>query len=218
MLRSDTIAELAKALAQAQLAFDTIKRDRIVKVQTKTGGSYTFAYAPLDTILAAIRPALAQHGLALVQASHITDGAEFLRTTLLHSSGEHVANDTAVLVSDRGPQAYGSALTYAARYGVTRLLCLASEEDDDGNAAEGNHAEHLKRGKPKAEKPEPITAEQVADLQTWAADLGVDVAQFCKFMNVPSLAEIPAARYADARNALEAKQRAKRKAELEVEA
>lgn len=217
MLRSESIAELAKALAQAQVAFDTIKRDRTVKVQTKTGGSYTFAYAPLDTILAAIRPALAKHGLALIQASHIEAGAEFLRTTLLHSSGEFVANDTAVLVSDRGPQAYGSALTYAARYGVTRLLCLASEEDDDGNAAEGNHAERVQRGR-KAEKVEPITAEQAAELQTWAADLGVDLPQFCKFMNVPSLAAIPADRLDAARNALEAKQRAKRKAELEVEA
>jgi hypothetical protein len=215
MLRSDTIAELAKALAQAQTAFDAIKRDRTVKVQTKTGGSYTFAYAPLDTILAAIRPALAQHGLALVQASHMDNGAEFLRTTLLHASGENIANDTAVLVSDRGPQAYGSALTYAARYGVTRLLCLASEEDDDGNAAEGHAAERIQRSR-KTEKAEPITAEQAADLQTWAAELGVDLQQFCKFMNVPSLSAIPADRYDSARNALEAKQRAKRKAELEV--
>jgi len=215
MLKSDTIAELAKALAQAQTAFDAIKRDRTVKVQTKTGGSYTFAYAPLDTILAAIRPALAQHGLALVQASHIEAGAEFLRTTLLHASGEFIANDTAVLVSDRGPQAYGSALTYAARYGVTRLLCLASEDDDDGNAAEGNAAERVQRAR-KVEKVETITADQTAELQTWADELGVDLVQFCKFMNVPSLAAIPADRYGAARNALEAKQRAKLKAELEA--
>ena len=215
MLKSDTIAELAKALAQAQTAFDAIKRDRTVKVQTKTGGSYTFAYAPLDTILAAIRPALAQHGLSLVQASHIDNGAEFLRTTLLHASGEYISNDTAVLVSDRGAQAYGSALTYAARYGVTRLLCLASEDDDDGNAAEGNAAERVQRAR-KAEKAEPITAEQVAELQKWAADLEVDLPQFCKFMNVPALSAIPAERFEAARNALEAKQRAKRKAELEA--
>lgn len=215
MLKSETIAELAKALAQAQTAFDAIKRDRTVKVQTKSGGSYTFAYAPLDTILAAIRPALAQHGLCLVQASHIEAGAEFLRTTLLHASGEFISNDTAVLVSDRGPQAYGSALTYAARYGVTRLLCLASEDDDDGNAAEGNAAERVQRAR-KTDKAEPITAEQAADLQTWAAELGVDLAQFCKFLNVTSLAAIPADRYEAARSALEAKQRAKRKAELEA--
>lgn len=213
MIKSESIAELAKALASAQIAFDAIKRDRTVKVRTKTGGEYTFSYAPLDTVLAAIRPALSANGLALVQACHVEAGAEFLRTTLLHSSGEFVANDTAVLVSDRGPQAYGSALTYAARYGVTRLLCLASEEDDDGNGAEGNHAEDTKK---KKKEPDLISDEQLMALETWATSLDVDLAQFCKFLNVPRLAALPADRFEMARVALQNKEKAIAKAKLEV--
>jgi hypothetical protein len=35
------------------------RSDRTVRVALKTGGSYTFSYAPLDTILREVRPALA---------------------------------------------------------------------------------------------------------------------------------------------------------------
>ena len=36
------------ALAKAQAAFPAIPRDRTVKVTMKSGGTYSFAYAPLD--------------------------------------------------------------------------------------------------------------------------------------------------------------------------
>ena len=53
---------------------------------------------------------------------------------------------------DRGSlswQEYGSAITYARRYALVAILGVASEEDDDGNAASGNTAKT--RGKPKAD-------------------------------------------------------------------
>lgn len=144
--RSDTIALIAAALSAAQGEFPSIPRDRTVLVQTRTGSAYTFSYAPLDTILRVLRPVLARHGLALTQAP-VPGDRVLLRTTLLHSSGEWLACDVSVLQTDPGAQAYGSALTYARRYGVSALLCLATEEDDDGNAADGNAAEQVQRQK-----------------------------------------------------------------------
>lgn len=137
MNRSESIAKLVAALAKAQSEFPAIPRDKTVQVRTKTGGTYTFAYAPLDTIMDKIRPALKSNGLAFMQSLN----GESLSTTLLHTSGEWLASDPMpVRVADSGPQAFGSAITYARRYALTAILGLVTEDDDDGNAAEGNTA------------------------------------------------------------------------------
>lgn len=133
--------DIAAALATAQGEFGAVLRDKTVTVTMKSGGKYTFAYAPLESILHAVKPALAKNSLALTQAMLVADGKDYVETTLRHASGQTLANRIPLFVRDDGPQAYGSALTYARRYGVTLLLCIAADDDDDGNAAEGNSAE-----------------------------------------------------------------------------
>lgn len=137
---------LATALARAQAAFKPIGRDKTVTVRTKAGGTYSFSYAPLEAILRAVQPALSTEGLALSQSIVASEGNEYLETTL-RLGGEVLSNRIKILVVDQGPQAYGSALTYARRYGVTLLLCVCADDDDDGNAAEGNEAQQ-QRGYP----------------------------------------------------------------------
>jgi hypothetical protein len=132
---------LSAALAKAQGAFKPIHRDKTVTVTMKSGGRYSFSYAPLETILAAVMPALSSNGLSLTQSCVMMADKEYVRTQLRHSSGELIENNTRILVGDAGPQAYGSALTYARRYGVTLLLCISADDDDDGNAAEGNESQ-----------------------------------------------------------------------------
>lgn len=149
MPSSTTVSRIAGALAKAQGAFPAIPRDRTVTVTMKdrqTGapkGSYTFTYAPLSTIREKTRPALADAELAIVQAiiAEPTEGGgvvEVLRTTLLHSSGEWLACDVPMFsgTGDNKAQAYNSGATYARRLGVTLLLCIAADEDDDGNGGE----------------------------------------------------------------------------------
>lgn len=140
-------SKLSDALAKAQGEFAQVTRDKTVTVTMKSGGKYTFSYAPLESILHAVAPALSKHGLALTQAMVVIDGKDYVETTLRHSSGQSISNRIPLFVRDDGPQAYGSALTYARRYGVTLLLCISADDDDDGNAAEGNQATtHAKRG------------------------------------------------------------------------
>ena len=160
MKTSDQFGQVAAALAAAQGQFGLIARDKTVRVATRSGSSYTFSYAPLETIMSAIRPALAANGLALTQGPIVTDnGIEALRTMLVHKSGEWIANDTAVLVDKadggKSAQAYGSGLTYARRYGITTLLCLVADEDDDGNAASGNSVEVVRRPDTPPSRPSP---------------------------------------------------------------
>lgn len=149
MPSSPTVHRIAGALAKAQGDFPSIPRDRTVTVRMKEkpggggGGSYTFTYAPLSTIREKTRPALAAAELAILQAiiAEPTDGGgvvEVLRTTLLHSSGEWLACDVPMFsgTGDNKAQAYNSGATYARRLGVTLLLCIAADEDDDGNGGE----------------------------------------------------------------------------------
>lgn len=148
---SPTVSKIAGALAKAQGAFPTIPRDRTVTVKMRErngqpGGQYTFTYAPLSTIREKTRPALAEAELAIVQPiiAEPTEGGgvvEVLRTILLHSSGEWLACDVPMFsgTGDNKAQAYNSGATYARRLGVTLLLCIAADEDDDGNGGEQGH-------------------------------------------------------------------------------
>lgn len=131
---SDDLGPLAAALAKAQTQFPTIKRDKKVTVQSKkTGSSYSFSYAPLESVLEATRGPLAANGLAIVQM--LDSGA--LVTTLLHESGAYLSGRID-LPQVEDMQGLGSAITYLRRYAIQAVLGIAAEEDDDGNRAVGN--------------------------------------------------------------------------------
>jgi len=133
------VSELAKALAAAQAEFPAIERTRDVRVQTKTGGSYTFSYAPLDVILKTVRPVLSKHGLAISQLLANVGGTPALKTMLLHEGGE-LLQDSCPLPTNGSTtaQEFGSLVTYMRRYALVAVLGIATEEDDDGNHASGN--------------------------------------------------------------------------------
>lgn len=173
---SETTENLHMALAAAQGEFEPIKRDKSVTVSMKSGGKYSFSYAPLESILHAVTPALSRHALALTQATTMLEsGKEFVETTLRHASGETLKNLIPIFVRDDGPQAYGSALTYARRYGVTLLLCISADDDDDGNAAEGNNAE-VTRQPTQRPMPNGKAAKEYVKRFTEAFEVGIDQA------------------------------------------
>lgn len=162
MQHSESIAQVATALAAAQGEFPLIPRDRTVTVRPRARKgqdgqqyqppAYQFSYAPLPTVLEKVRPALAKHGLALTQSVvTINDkGHEAVRTMLIHSSGEWLANETPLFTAagDNASQAYSSGMTYARRYGVTALLCIAADDDDDAEGAgEGEQRQPVTAGR-----------------------------------------------------------------------
>lgn len=167
------LSRIATALAKAQGEFEPILRDKTVTVVMKSGGRYTFSYAPLESILHAVTPALSSNGLALTQSLSVVEGKDFVETTLRHSSGEVLCNSIPLFIKEDGPQAYGSALTYARRYGVTLLLCVAADEDEDGNGAEGNDATE---GQQPTSGPKklPDKAVALADKFKAAHKVGID--------------------------------------------
>jgi hypothetical protein len=161
---SDCEVSFFTALAPAKLEFPVLRRNKVVKVRTKAGGEYKFAYAPLEEILRVEAPLL-KHGFSLSQSEVVKDGVAYVHTVLAHKDGHSISGDTKILTMEQGPQAYGSALTYARRYGITLLLCLATDEDDDGNAAEGNTATKTngdRSGRPDTSKVDADMADEYA--------------------------------------------------------
>jgi hypothetical protein len=127
MNKSETIAELATALSAAQGEIEGAVKD-------STNPHFRSKYADLGAVWAACRPALAKHGLAIVQLPRSQDGCILLETVLMHKSGEWISDTLALPVSKPDAQGYGSAMTYARRYGLMAVVGIAPE-DDDGNAA-----------------------------------------------------------------------------------
>lgn len=131
------IDQLATALAAAQRQFRPILRERTVRVISRSGAQYTFSYAPLETVIAAVREALTDNGLAMTQS--ISEDGSTMLTTLLHASGQSWTTRFPIVRGEAtGPQAWGSAVKYARRYAAEMTLNVVSEDDDDGNVAESN--------------------------------------------------------------------------------
>jgi hypothetical protein len=153
MRTSDTINELATALAKARAEIKSPVNNRTVTVKPRDGGrEYKFSYAELPAVLDAITPALSANGLALAQATiTMTDGLH-LTTRLIHSSGQWLESSYPILDDRARPQAMGAAITYARRYSICALCNIASDEDDDANSVEGNEIKTNGNGFPPGNK------------------------------------------------------------------
>ena len=134
--KSDDIAELAKALAAAQAEI-------VDPLRTASNPHFGSRYAPLEATLQAVRPVLSRHGLSVTQTVAMQPGlaAESrhtvaLRTVLMHSSGQWVGEESVWAVPPN-IQAACSAVTYLRRYGLSSIVGVASEPDDDGHGASG---------------------------------------------------------------------------------
>lgn len=131
MQKSETIGELAKALALAQGEIQNAKKD-------SENPFFRSKYADLAAVREACQEPLSKHGLAVIQLpkTTITEEGPFIsvETILCHSSGEWVSEELGALPVKTDPQSIGSCITYLRRYSLSAVAGVASE-DDDGNAA-----------------------------------------------------------------------------------
>lgn len=131
METSEAINELAGALAKAQGEIKGALKDA-------TNPFFKSRYATLDAVWDACRGPLSANGLSIIQGASTPHEATVCVTTmLLHSSGQWIRDALTLPAGDGGPQETGSALTYARRYGLSAMVGVAPEDDDDANAAQG---------------------------------------------------------------------------------
>lgn len=92
-------------------------------------------YADLASVMDACMPALSKHGIAVLQPAFDDDTGRYVKTIFVHGdSGETTECRVPLIVQKNDMQGYGSACTYARRYGLMGMAGIAPE-DDDGNAA-----------------------------------------------------------------------------------
>jgi len=132
--------ELFTAFAKAQAEMEAASKD-------SNNPFFKSKYADLNSVMGAVKPVFAKHGLAFIQICHDAENAAKVETVIVHESGHQFsAGCVAVPVSKHDAQGYGSALTYARRYGLAAATGCGAE-DDDGNAAA--------KAAPKKEQPKP---------------------------------------------------------------
>lgn len=149
----EQIASLFGALATAKGAFKPIPRTKTVRVQMKSGGSYTFDYAPLESILPAIEPALSAEGLCVLQPPGRDANGDMTLTTIIgHSAGGMLVNRFA-LPPVTGMKDLGAELTYAQRYCLTKVLGLAAGDPDADDVADPDRGESGAQAQPRQQKP-----------------------------------------------------------------
>lgn len=135
---------IASALAAAQASMGkALKQSNNPHFKSK--------YADLGNVMDACLPALNAVGIAVIQPMGEDDYGRYVETRLIHGdSSEWLACRVPLIVSKNDMQGYGSAVTYARRYGLMAMAGIAPE-DDDGNAAAAAAPK-------KAEKP-PVDEE-----------------------------------------------------------
>lgn len=98
------------------------------------------SYADINAVLDACRSSLNNNGITILQPQVSKEGSngqttEYVQTVLLHESGEFLLGETKVEVAKKNdPQALGSAITYARRYGLQSFMAM-NADDDDGESA-----------------------------------------------------------------------------------
>lgn len=128
MKSSNTVVNIAAALLKAQKLMGGAKKG-------SSNPYFKSKYADLGAVLEACKDLLNENGVVILQPHTTTDKGKFVETTLLHETGEWVSSETEIVCSkESDPQAQGSAISYARRYGLQSLLSMPAE-DDDGEGA-----------------------------------------------------------------------------------
>lgn len=125
-------SNLISALIQAQREFPVIPKGKTAKVPTKSGGSYSYSYADLSDVVAAVTPILHKNGLCVIHLGGVESGRQTLRTILTHSESDEKAISDFLLPPTDDPQDMGGSITYFRRYALCSILGIVTEDDADG--------------------------------------------------------------------------------------
>lgn len=169
---------LATALVKAQKEFEPARKDA-------TNPHFRSKYANLSACVDAVKDALNDNGISLIQALHESDNGVIVETIFLHESGEQFsAGKLHFPASKQDAQGYMSALTYARR-GALLAACGIAPEDDDGNAA----VKVMPSAKPV---DKPIVKPKVEEKPALTIDEGMPILEFAEgaFASAVNMSEL----------------------------
>lgn len=180
-------ASIAAALAAAQMQMGKA-------LKSASNPHFKSKYADLASVMDACVPSLNAHGIAVIQPTGEDDLGRYVETVLIHGdSGQDLRCRVPLIIGKNDMQGYGSAVTYARRYGLMSMAGIAPE-DDDGNAAVV--------AAPKHEDRQNITADQFISLQRLIEDAGADEGKMLSYLKLRRLEEMTQAQFATAKSML----------------
>jgi hypothetical protein len=162
-------------------------------------------YADLAAIWDACRGPLSKNGLAVFQPV-MSDGESIkIKTILAHSSGQWVSAIFAVKSGGAGYekanektmpiQRMGAAITYARRYGLSSMIGITSDEEDDG-AGVAQPATQTQRHTPPATPANPGRTQCITLVRQWTGLKAIETAEIGSMLRksadragLPKLAE-----------------------------
>lgn len=186
----NTNTKFAEAFIKAQLEMTNALKD-------STNPHFKSKYADLTAVREACIPALNKNDIAVLQPIIQLDGKQYVKTILLHKSGESMDCLTEIVNERNTAQAIGSGITYARRYGLQSLTCIGAE-DDDGNEAS-------KQAEKKIEPIKNITIEQGIEIENFSKSIGFDIKNICLYYKINSIIELPAKYFTPVMNTLKNK-------------
>jgi hypothetical protein len=122
--------QIATALLNAQGEMSNPKKGA-------TNPFFKSKYADLNAIREAVIPVLNAHGISVLQPIVHVDGKNFVKTILLHESGELMDSLTEIIYNKQNDaQAQGSGISYARRYALQSFVCVGADDDDGQKAVQ----------------------------------------------------------------------------------
>ena len=144
--------EEQKKISEIASAFVAAQKEFAPALKTSTNPHFKSKYVDLAGCVEAVIDALNNNGFALIQKTHDCENGVKVETMFMHETGDQISGGIIHVPADRqNAQGYGSALTYARRYGLM-ASCGIAPEDDDGNAATKSMADRL----PQRKVPEEV--------------------------------------------------------------
>jgi len=134
---------LIESLAKAQSEMTHAHFDQ-------TNPHFKSKFASLKSVIDAVKPALNNNGIFLLQVSHPVETGVGIETIFCKGDEKLSTGIVVAPVDKANAQGLGSALTYAKRYSLAMATSISADSDDDGNAAAANPPKNSTGRKPQS--------------------------------------------------------------------
>lgn len=120
---------------------ENVKKNKKVKVTTKSGGEYSYAY----TDLASINTYLENKGIEYYQFIERIEQEDYMMTVIIEKGIEKSPRRGCKVINanttsgGNAVQDYGAVLTYIRRYSLLMALGLATDDNDANELTPGNY-------------------------------------------------------------------------------
>lgn len=179
--------EFNRALAAFQAECPPIGKNKTAEITTKSGGKYSYTYAPLDEIVPIVRPILHKHGLSFAWDSAVAGAQLTCVCTLRHENGHAITASFTLPTESQSAmsaqQKVGAALTFAQRKSLESALGIVTTEKE----APENEVD-----------PTTITEDQATVIEDLLNESGAGRAKFLGYFDAATVADIRAANYGPA--------------------